>query len=119
MERSIIESQHPTPAWLAHLGQPVASRLLAWEQAQADALEVETQWLAEQQRVAADWASAQAKAEALARTLEQAPIQFGDWSAPLHLSYGVCEIPHEGEPEAIVAQADAAMFIRKRERQTG
>lgn len=63
--------------------------------------------------------TAQAKAEALARTLEQAPIQFGDWSAPLHLSYGVCEIPHEGEPEAIVAQADAAMFIRKRERQTG
>lgn len=38
MERSIIESQHPKPAWLAHLGQPVASRLLAWEQAQADAL---------------------------------------------------------------------------------
>jgi SAM-dependent methyltransferase len=38
MERSIIESQHPTPAWLTHLGQPVASRLLAWEQAQADAL---------------------------------------------------------------------------------
>ncbi len=63
--------------------------------------------------------TAQAKAEALARTLEQAPIQFGDWSAPLHLFYGVCEIPHEGEPEAIVAQADAAMFIRKRERQAG
>jgi SAM-dependent methyltransferase len=38
MERPIIESQHPTSAWLAHLGQPVASRLLAWEQAQADAL---------------------------------------------------------------------------------
>jgi len=38
MERPIIESQHPTPAWLAHLGQPVASRLWAWEQAQADAL---------------------------------------------------------------------------------
>jgi len=38
MERSIIESQHPTPAWLTHLGQPVASRLLAWEQAQTDAL---------------------------------------------------------------------------------
>jgi diguanylate cyclase (GGDEF)-like protein len=63
--------------------------------------------------------TAQAKAEALVRTLEQSPIQFGDWSAPLHLSYGVCEIPHDGEPEAIVAQADAAMFIRKRERQTG
>jgi hypothetical protein len=38
MEHSIIESLHPMPDWLAHLGQPVASRLLAWEQAQADAL---------------------------------------------------------------------------------
>ena len=38
MNHAIIESQHPTPAWLSHLGQPVASRLLAWEQAQADAL---------------------------------------------------------------------------------
>ncbi len=38
MERSIIESQHPTPAWLAPLGQPAAERLLAWEQAQADEL---------------------------------------------------------------------------------
>lgn len=38
MERSIIESQHPTSPWLAHLGRPVASRLLAWEQTQADAL---------------------------------------------------------------------------------
>jgi SAM-dependent methyltransferase len=38
MEPVIIESQYPTPAWLAHLGQPVASRLLAWEQAQTDAL---------------------------------------------------------------------------------
>jgi SAM-dependent methyltransferase len=38
MDRSIIESQPPPPAWLAHLGQPVASRLLAWEQAQTDAL---------------------------------------------------------------------------------
>lgn len=38
MEQPIIESLHATPTWLAHLGQPVASRLLAWEQAQADAL---------------------------------------------------------------------------------
>jgi SAM-dependent methyltransferase len=38
MDRLIIESQYPAPGWLAHLGQPVASRLLAWEQAQADAL---------------------------------------------------------------------------------
>lgn len=41
-------------------------------QAQADALEVETQWLAEQQRVAADWASAQAKAEAVKAQLQAA-----------------------------------------------
>lgn len=41
-------------------------------QAQADALEAETQWLAEQQRVAADWASAQAKAEAVQAQLQAA-----------------------------------------------
>ncbi|MDP4612545.1 MAG: class I SAM-dependent methyltransferase [Limnohabitans sp.] len=38
MDRPIIESQHTSPDWLAHLGQPVASGLLAWEQAQADML---------------------------------------------------------------------------------
>jgi SAM-dependent methyltransferase len=38
METFIIESQDPTTAWLAPLGQPVASRLLTWEQAQADQL---------------------------------------------------------------------------------
>jgi SAM-dependent methyltransferase len=38
MESQIIESQHSGDAWLARLGQPVASRLLAWEQHQADAL---------------------------------------------------------------------------------
>jgi SAM-dependent methyltransferase len=38
MEPFIIESQDPTTAWLASLGQPVASRLLAWEQSQADQL---------------------------------------------------------------------------------
>ena len=63
--------------------------------------------------------TAEAKAEVLARTLESSPIQFGDWSAPVHLSFGVREIPLEGDPEAIVAEADAAMFIRKRERQGG
>ena len=63
--------------------------------------------------------TAEAKAEALARTLEAAPIQFGDWSAPLHISFGVREIPIEGDPEAIVAEADAAMFLRKRERHGG
>jgi SAM-dependent methyltransferase len=34
----IIESKHSWGAWLTDLGPPVASRLLAWEQQQADAL---------------------------------------------------------------------------------
>jgi hypothetical protein len=38
MERTIIETQKPPAEWLTHLGWPVASRLLAWEQAQADEL---------------------------------------------------------------------------------
>jgi diguanylate cyclase (GGDEF)-like protein len=66
--------------------------------------------------VQADLPTAQAKAEALAQAIEHAPIQFGDWSAPLHVSYGVREISSELEPEALVAEADAAMFLRKRER---
>ena len=38
MESQIIESKRSGDDWLADLGQPVASRLLAWEQQQADAL---------------------------------------------------------------------------------
>ena len=38
MDSQIIESQHSENAWLAHLGQPIASRLLLWEQQQADEL---------------------------------------------------------------------------------
>lgn len=38
MEPLIIESQYSTAPWLAGLGQPVADRLLAWEQQQADEL---------------------------------------------------------------------------------
>lgn len=38
MDHSIIESDPALPAWLDPLGQPVASRLLAWEQAQVDEL---------------------------------------------------------------------------------
>ena len=66
--------------------------------------------------VQADQATAEAKAEALARTIEASPIRFGDWSAPLHVSYGVRQISPEQEPETIIAEADAAMFARKRDR---
>ena len=57
---------------------------------------------------------AEAKAGALARAVEHDPLQLGDWSAPLHVTYGVCEITQDLEPEEIVAAADAAMYARKR-----
>lgn len=66
--------------------------------------------------VQADQAVAEAKAAALAEAIEREPTRFGDWSAPLHVSYGVRQIVAELAPEAIVAEADAAMFQRKRRR---
>lgn len=66
--------------------------------------------------VQADRAAAEAKGQALARAVEAEPITFGDWSAPLHISHGVAEISPDKEPEAIIAEADAAMFARKRAR---
>jgi diguanylate cyclase (GGDEF)-like protein len=65
--------------------------------------------------VQADRATAEAKGEALKRAIEE-PVEIGDWSAPLHVSFGVCEITPDADPEVIVAQADAAMYARKRER---
>ena len=50
----------------------------------------------------------------LAGAIEATPIRFGEWTAPLHVSYGVREITPDAEPEALVAAADAAMFVRKR-----
>ena len=69
--------------------------------------------------VQADRATAEAKAASLARAIEAEPLKFGDWSAPLHISWGVREITQDAEPEALVAEADAAMYARKRERKTG
>jgi diguanylate cyclase (GGDEF)-like protein len=69
--------------------------------------------------VQADRAVAETKALSLARAIEREPMQFGDWSAPLHISYGVCEITQDADPEAIVAQADAAMYAKKRARRAG
>jgi diguanylate cyclase (GGDEF)-like protein len=66
--------------------------------------------------VQADKATAEAKAASLARVIETSPIQFGDWSAPLHISYGVREITPDLDPDTLIAEADAAMFARKRDR---
>ena len=63
-------------------------------------------------------AAAEARAWSLARALESSPIRFGEWSAPLHVSYGVAEITPDVESEEIVARADAAMYARRRERRT-
>ena len=66
--------------------------------------------------VQADRSVAEAKAAALAHAVEREPMRFGDWSAPLHVSYGVAQLQASAEPDALVAEADAAMFQRKRQR---
>jgi diguanylate cyclase (GGDEF)-like protein len=66
--------------------------------------------------VQADQTIAEAKAKSLAQAIEREPIAFGDWTAPLHVSYGVRQIAPELEPEQLVAAADAAMYAAKRER---
>jgi diguanylate cyclase (GGDEF)-like protein len=69
--------------------------------------------------VQADQQTAEAKAASLAEAIEGRPMMFGEWSAPLHVSYGVRQIADDAEPEVVLAQADAAMFVRKRDRATG
>jgi diguanylate cyclase (GGDEF)-like protein len=66
--------------------------------------------------IQADLATAQAKAASLAEMIEREPVRFGEWSAPLHVSFGVRQIDPEADPETSIAQADAAMFVSKRAR---
>jgi diguanylate cyclase (GGDEF)-like protein len=66
----------------------------------------------------ADQATAEAKAASLARAIEAEPVKFGEWFAPLHISWGVREITQDADPEALIAEADAAMYARKRERKS-
>jgi diguanylate cyclase (GGDEF)-like protein len=67
--------------------------------------------------VQADADVAEAKAQSLAAAIEAEPVRFGEWSAPLHLSYGVCLIDPEAGPDEIMAKADTAMYGRKRARE--
>ena len=62
----------------------------------------------------ADKETALAKAQTLADAIRDTPVQFGEWSAPLHVSYGVREIEPGADAEEALAEADAAMFVRKR-----
>ncbi len=62
----------------------------------------------------ADKDTAISKAQSLAEAVCDTPVQFGEWSAPLHISYGVREIEPGSDPEVALAEADAAMFVRKR-----
>lgn len=66
----------------------------------------------------ADQATAEAKASALARAVEAEPLRFGDWTAPLHVSFGVRQITQDLDAEGLVAEADAAMYARKRARRS-
>ena len=66
----------------------------------------------------ADRVTAEAKAASLARAIEAEPLKFGEWSAPLHISWGVREITQDAEPEALVTDADQAMYAAKRARKT-
>ena len=66
--------------------------------------------------VQADQTTAEAKAAALAEALEREPLRFGEWTAPIRLSYGVCEIAPGSDPETLIAEADRAMFAAKKQR---
>jgi diguanylate cyclase (GGDEF)-like protein len=66
--------------------------------------------------VQADLETARAKADSLVRVIERTPVTFGDWSAPLHITAGVRQIEPGADPETALAEADATMYVRKRER---
>ena len=68
--------------------------------------------------VQADRETALAKAKSLAHVIESTPVRLGEWSAPLHVSYGVREIDPDpdADPEVVLAEADAVMFVNKRAR---
>ena len=66
--------------------------------------------------VQADFSTATAKAEMLARLIEAEPAQVGAWLIPIKLSWGVRQLDPDLDAEALIADADAAMFAMKRAR---
>ena len=67
----------------------------------------------------ADRPAAEGRAAALAGAIEQDLGVPGDGRARLRVSYGVREIDPDADSEALIAQADAAMFDAKRQRKAG
>jgi len=61
---------------------------------------------------------AETKAASLAETIERDLGQPGE-GVSLRISYGVREIGVDADPEALIAEADAAMFAAKRRRKAG
>jgi len=66
--------------------------------------------------VQADLPTARAKAEMLARLVESEPVSVGDWLTPIRVSWGVRQIDPTLDAEALIADADGAMFAMKRTR---
>jgi diguanylate cyclase (GGDEF)-like protein len=62
----------------------------------------------------ADLAAAGAKAAALDAAVTAEPVQCGEWLAPIRLTYGVRQIDPDADAERMLAEADAAMYARKR-----
>ena len=64
--------------------------------------------------VQADLNAALAKAAALVAAVEAEPVPCGEWLAPLKISFGVRQIDPGLPAEQILAEADKAMYARKR-----
>ena len=64
--------------------------------------------------VHADQATALAKAQTLAAVVEDQPVPCGEWLTPIKISYGVGQILPGATAEQVLAEADAAMYARKR-----
>lgn len=69
--------------------------------------------------VQADQATAESKAASLAEAIEHDLGVPGAEGARLQVSYGVRAIDPDADPEALIAEADAAMFAAKRRRRAG
>jgi diguanylate cyclase (GGDEF)-like protein len=62
----------------------------------------------------ADFDAASAKAEALIHAVASTPIDFGIGQAAVSASFGIREISGSVDAEGLVAEADSAMYHRKR-----